>query len=187
MFGAEGWKESLLSALPAGILPAQWGGTKIVDHEQQICLGGEVSQTDQRQYQPQEITGEEDREDDDDDPGVTDMGDVCTIKIGPGSLITQKYTINKDCNLRWKFKSKGGDLGFGVQRKIAEKTSDGVSVEMAPSGDIKDVLTITRVIKIFIINYFLIAITTLNSGLKPHRCPGWCLSMPGWLYLRAHL
>jgi hypothetical protein len=99
VFGAEGWQEPLLSALPAGILPAQLGGTKIVDHEQQICLGGEVSQDDQSQYQPEEITGEVVDEDDDDDPGVTDMGDICRIKIGPGSLITQKYTIEKDCNL----------------------------------------------------------------------------------------
>ena len=99
MFGAEGWKESLLSALPAGILPPQWGGTKIGDHEQQLCQGGEVTQADQSQYQPEEITGEVVDEDDDDDPGVTDMGDICTIKIGPGSLITQKYTIEKDCNL----------------------------------------------------------------------------------------
>ena len=57
MFGAEGWQEPLLSALPAGILPAQWGGTKIGNHEQNICLGGEVTQADQSQYQPQEITG----------------------------------------------------------------------------------------------------------------------------------
>ena len=89
------------------------------------------------------------------------MGDICTIKIGPGSLITEKYTVGKDCNLRWKFKSEGGDLGFGVQRKISEKTSDRVSIEEDPSGDIKDVLSITRVSKIFIINYFL-----KNSALR---------------------
>jgi hypothetical protein len=76
VFGAEGWKEPLLSAVPAGILPAEVGGNKIGNNEHQICLGREVTQADQSQYQPQEITGEVVDEDDDDDPGVTDMVDT---------------------------------------------------------------------------------------------------------------
>ena len=93
MFGAEGWREALLSALPAGVLPAQWGGS---GHEQQVCLGGEVSQDDQDQYQPQEITGQVVENDHDDDHGLPEGGQG---NSGPGYPPTRKSKNRLHC---WK-------------------------------------------------------------------------------------
>ena len=47
------------------------------------------------------------------------MGDITTMTVDPGSVVTLRYTVNEDCDLRWKFRTEKGDIGFGVQRKQA--------------------------------------------------------------------
>jgi len=122
VFGADGWKQPLLAALPSDILPVQWGGTKIVAGDVDgICMGGEVTLEYLEQAQPEEIPG---------------MGEICQMKIEAGSEITVPYKVDKDCDLRWKFKSEGGDLGFAVHRRETEKDT--------PTAFI-DVLTRSRV------------------------------------------
>ena len=44
---------------------------------------------------------------------------MTTIVVEPGSVVTLRYTINEDCDLRWKFSADKGDIGFGVQKKEA--------------------------------------------------------------------
>ena len=66
------------------------------------------------------------------------MGEICQKKIEPGSMITVPYRVDQDCDLRWKFKTDGGDLGFGVQRKESETDS---------SPALVDVLTPSRVLR----------------------------------------
>merc|ERR1712106_132281 len=130
-FGAEGWKQPLLADLPGDILPVQLGGTKMVDGDDGICMGGEVTQEYLDQSQPEEIPG---------------MGEICQMKLEAGSEITIPYKVDQNCDLRWKFKSEGGDLGFGVQRKESEKDT--------PSAFL-DVLTLSRV--------FIFCFGTLHS------------------------
>ena len=50
---------------------------------------------------------------------VTGCGDITTIVVDPGSVVTLRYTINQDCDLRWKFRTEKGNIGFGVQKKEA--------------------------------------------------------------------
>ena len=44
---------------------------------------------------------------------------MTTLIVEPGSIVTLRYTINEDCDLRWKFSADKGDIGFGVQKKEA--------------------------------------------------------------------
>ena len=44
---------------------------------------------------------------------------MTTLVVEPGSVVTLRYTINEDCDLRWKFSADKGDIGFGVQKKEA--------------------------------------------------------------------
>ena len=53
------------------------------------------------------------------------------MKIEAGSVITLPQKITAECDLRWKFKTKEGDLCFGVQRKKTEK--DPFVTVLAPS------------------------------------------------------
>jgi len=118
VFGTGGWKEPLLRSVPADILPAQWGGTK--DGEG-ICMGGEVTEEYIQQAKPVEIPG---------------MGEIFQTKIEAGSLLTLPQIVTTDCDLRWKFKSEGGDLCFGVKKKKSDSN---------PSTTVEDVLALSRV------------------------------------------
>eukprot|EP00092_Neocalanus_flemingeri_P013028 GFUD01014039.1.p1 GENE.GFUD01014039.1~~GFUD01014039.1.p1 ORF type:complete len:171 (+),score=59.57 GFUD01014039.1:37-549(+) len=73
------------------------------------------------------------------------MGDIHTVMVGPGSVVTLRYTVSQDCDIRWKFKSEGGDLGFGVQRKKDVQNVDGARVVEDPVAAAVDVLISTRV------------------------------------------
>ena len=53
------------------------------------------------------------------------------MKIEAGSVITLPQKVTTNCDLRWKFKTKEGDLCFGVQRKKTEK--DPFVTVLAPS------------------------------------------------------
>ena len=53
------------------------------------------------------------------------------MKIEAGSVITLPQKVTTDCDLRWKFKTKEGDLCFGVQRKKTDK--DPFVTVLAPS------------------------------------------------------
>jgi len=101
--GHEGWKD--VKPL-IDILPTQWGGTGA--HGYTVCMGGQVPQEYLDHAQPEEIPG---------------MGEICLVKIEAGSMISLPQKVTKDCDLRWKFRSEGGDLGFGVQRKKSEEDS----------------------------------------------------------------
>ena len=76
--------------------------------------------------------------DNDDNHKFKGMDEICEKKIEPGSMITVPYRVEQDCDLRWKFKTDGGDLGFGVQRKESETDSSPAFV---------DVLTPARVLR----------------------------------------
>ena len=43
------------------------------------------------------------------------------MKIEAGSVINLPQKVTTNCDLRWKFKTKEGDLCFGVKRKKTEK------------------------------------------------------------------
>ena len=56
---------------------------------------------------------------------IVGMGDINTVEIAPGSEVTLRYTVSQDCRIRWKFKSEGGNLVFGVKKKKAVKNKEG--------------------------------------------------------------
>jgi len=131
VFGTDDWKEPLLAAMPADILPAQWGGTSNQGGKKgSICMGGEVTSQEKREHKPEEIPG---------------MGDILTVEIAPGSEVILKYTVSQDCQVRWKFKSEGGDLAFGVKKKKAVKTKDGGGFMEASETSAVDVVMLKRV------------------------------------------
>ena len=45
------------------------------------------------------------------------MGDISTLTIASRSVFTLRFTMKQKCDLRWKFKTKRGSIGFGVQRR----------------------------------------------------------------------
>ena len=45
--------------------------------------------------------------------------EITTIVVNPGSVVTLRYTVNEDCDLRWKFIVDKGDIGFGIQKTEA--------------------------------------------------------------------
>jgi len=118
VFGTDGWKEPLLKSVPADILPTQWGGTK---NGEGICMGGEVTEEYLQQAKPKEIPG---------------MGEIFQTKIEAGSLLSLPQIVTTDCDLRWKFRSEGGDLCFGVKKKKSDSNS---------STTVEDVLALSRV------------------------------------------
>ena len=125
-------------------------------------MGGEVTQVLQNQHQPEEIPGDVDDEVGDGEHDVAGMGDICTMKIGHGSVITLRYTVSQDCQIRWKFKSEGGDLGFGVKRKEAVMDREGIEFVEDSLATSVDVMTSTRVFGIIsILNIYAV------SGSKP--------------------
>merc|ERR1719206_1243370 len=63
------------------------------------------------------------------------MGEIFQTKIEAGSSLSLPQIVTTDCDLRWKFKSEGGDLCFGVKRKSDKN----------PSTPVEEVLTPTRV------------------------------------------
>ena len=65
------------------------------------------------------------------------MGDIHDVRIEPGSFITLRYMVNYNGLIRWKFKSEGGDLGFGVQRR---KALGGGGGEEDQTADVEDVV-----------------------------------------------
>ena len=77
------------------------------------------------------------------------MGDIHDVRIEPGSFITLRYTVNYNGLIRWKFKSEGGDLGFGVQRRKALAGRggdvDGEGFEEDQTADVEDVVVAERV------------------------------------------
>ena len=136
--------QNLLAVLPADILLAEWGGTR---SKEGICMGGEVTSQEKREHKPTEITGEKDCEGADDIYPVVGMGDIHTVKIAPGSEITFRYTISQDCHVRWKFKSEGGDLTFGVKKKKALMDKDnGELMEDSAIGAV-EVINSKRVVR----------------------------------------
>merc|ERR1719334_2485037 len=45
------------------------------------------------------------------------MDDNNTITITARSVFTLRFTMKQKCDLRWKYKTEKGDIGFGVERK----------------------------------------------------------------------
>jgi hypothetical protein len=45
------------------------------------------------------------------------MGDISTLTIASRSVFTLRFTMKQKCDLRWKFKTERGAIGFGVQRR----------------------------------------------------------------------
>ena len=103
------------------------------------------------------------------------MGEICQKKIEPGSMITVPYKVDQDCDLRWKFKTDGGDLGFGVQRKESETDS---------SPALEDVLTPTRVL---VMCYSFAERVLLTPGVQSQGPAGWSAGCQGWVHLLALL
>ena len=73
------------------------------------------------------------------------MGDIHDVRIEPGSFITLRYTVNYNGLIRWKFKSEGGDLGFGVQRRKALGGGGGEGFEEDQTAVAEDVVVSERV------------------------------------------
>jgi hypothetical protein len=143
-------------------------------------MGGEVTQVLQSQHQPEEIPGEVDDEDEDDEDDVAGMGDIYTMKIEPGSVTTLRYTVSQDCQIRWKFKSEGGDLAFGVQRKEAVMNREGTEFVEDSSATSLDFITSTRVFRF--VNLYFFDIYAI-AGSKSQRTPGWGIAVPGRVHL----
>ena len=45
------------------------------------------------------------------------MEDINTITIMARSVFTLRFTMKQKCDLRWKYKTEKGDIGFGVEKK----------------------------------------------------------------------
>jgi len=101
VFGEEGWKQILKREIPVEVLPKQWGGTN-TKRGKNICMGGEVDQETIDGSTPQELTG---------------MGEIHNIRIEAGMNHVLTFTTSQYSDLRWKFKSEGGDLMFKVEVK----------------------------------------------------------------------
>ena len=127
--------QPLLRSVPADILPSEWGGTKKGEGFEGICVGGEVTEEYLQQAKPEEIPGEDDLEIVDYQVDIKGMGEIFQTKIEAGSSLSLPQIVTTDCDLRWKFKSEGGDLCFGVKRKSDKN----------PSTPVEEVLTPTRV------------------------------------------
>ena len=67
---------------------------------------------------------------------IKGMGEIFQTKIEAGSLLTLPQIVTNDCDIRWKFKSEGGDLCFGVKRKKSDNN---------PSTLVEEVLASSRV------------------------------------------
>ena len=85
------------------------------------------------------------------------MGDVHTVHIEPGDRVVKTFPISKTCQLRWKFRSEEGDLGFGIRIKESKEICE----------DEQD--TSEEVI-----------ITERVPGSQSQGPTGWCATMPGW-------
>ena len=97
----------LEKTMPQEILPTFLGGTNKVG-EENICMGGEVDQEILESSKPQDLTG---------------MGKIHCIRIEAGLSHVLNFNASKQSELRWKFKSDGGDLIFRVEVKRNNKTS----------------------------------------------------------------
>ena len=109
-------------------------------------MGGEIPLLYQGVHHPQEIPGGEgDTGDGTHDGTDAGMGDICTVTVSPGSEVTLRYTVSQACHLRWKFKSEGGDIGFGVKRKEAVKNVDEAVYVEDPEAATEDIVKSKRV------------------------------------------
>ena len=96
------------------------------------------------------------------------MGDIHDVRIEPGSFTTLRYTVGQSGLIRWKFKSEGGDLGFGVQRRKALEGRVGEGSEEDQTADVEDVVVSARVSCINIMyNGFIILI--VKPQLPSHK------------------
>ena len=100
------WKV-LRKTIPQEILPTFLGGANKTG-EENICLGGEVNQELLETSKPQDLTC---------------MGKIHCIKIEAGLSHFLTFNASKQSDLRWKFKSDGGDLIFKVEIKRNNKIS----------------------------------------------------------------
>ena len=102
-------------------LPQHLGGNNLTSN---ICMGGQVKSEIMSLYSPNNIP---------------DMGELKTVKIEPGSDVQIPFTaVTKDCKLRWKFSSEGGDIGFGIRKEKSQSSG--------PNEDYnKEVLGLKRV------------------------------------------
>jgi hypothetical protein len=73
------------------------------------------------------------------------MGDIHDVRIEPGSFTTLRYMVGHNGLIMWKFKSEGGDLGFGVQRRKTLEGSGGEGPEEDQTADVEDVVVSARV------------------------------------------
>ena len=73
------------------------------------------------------------------------MGDIHEVRIEPGSFTTLRYMVGHSGLIRWKFKSEGGDLGFGVQRRKALEGRGVEGSEEDQTADVEDVVVSARV------------------------------------------
>ena len=99
-------------------------------------MGGEVTEEYLQQAKPEEIPGEDDLEIVDYQVDIKGMGEIFQTKIEAGSSLSLPQIVTTDCDLRWKFKSEGGDLCFGVKRKKSDNN---------PSTLVEEVLASSRV------------------------------------------
>ena len=97
----------LRKTIPPEILPTFLGGTNKTG-EENICMGGEVNQELLENSKPQDLTG---------------MGKIHCIRIEAGLSHVLNFNASKQSELRWKFKSDGGDLIFRVEVQRNNKIS----------------------------------------------------------------
>jgi len=105
VFGTDDWKEPLSEAVGLGVLPPKWGGT---NSSADICMGGQVPENTKNLTSPEELPG---------------MAEVNSTNVAAGAVFTLRYTFSKESEIEWKFQSEGGDIGFGVQKKLARLNS----------------------------------------------------------------
>ena len=69
------------------------------------------------------------------------MGDISTLTITCRSVFTLRFTVKQECDMRWKFKTEGGDIGFGllrrecVQHVQSRETVSAYHIDMPEAGD----------------------------------------------------
>jgi len=88
------------------------------------------------------------------------MAEVNSTNVTAGAVFTLRYTFSKETEIEWKFQSEGGDIGFGIQKKLArlksksgsrkgklkkKKEEEAKSFDENPDASPEDVVDLARV------------------------------------------
>ena len=108
IFGKQGWKETILSQLPAEVIPKYWGGTKVdADGNPKcpsiVCLGGKVPEF---YYTQNKFSNSKNK------------SSMHTLNIGKGSCEKLEYKITiPNSKIKWEFLTDDYDIEFGLDYK----------------------------------------------------------------------